>query len=176
MSEDPEVRYVTVINPSMVKGPRACTCGCGGCPRHRERLVMDEWADERADGTREVPVLWPTKLSAGERDRFERSLQEHDATLGRYVPHPEWARSHWIAFCARDHENHRVWEDLEEARRQLEELDDDIVVKIVAACDHVQIQPGRAEKNAGDPSKTTSSDKPSGDTPETPGTPLQAVS
>lgn len=159
------VKHFTITSSSQVRGPRACTCGCGGNPRHRVKVEMAEWEEDQG-----IPVLWATKLSAGEKDRHRVSLEEFDEKLGIFVRHPEWERSHWLAACLRDHQNHRIWEDLPEARRQLEELDDDEVTKLVIACNEAQIRPGRAEGNAADPSKTTISDKPSGTSPSEPDT------
>lgn len=173
MPDTPDVQYVTITSPSQVKGPRPCICGCGGNPRHREKVTMEEWAEPGPDGKLQVPLLYATQLSAGEKDRHSASLEEFDDNLKIFVRHPEWIRSHWLAFCLRDHQNHRIWEDLTEARRQLEECDDDEIDKLVDACNKAQRRP-RAEGNAVGPgrSETTSNGKPSGGTRKESATPI----
>lgn len=168
--ETPQVKYVTVTNPSQIRGRKPCDCGCGG-QRHRIKVVMDEWAQEGPDGKLHVPVFWATMLSAGERDRHNASLEDYDKKLGMFRRFPEWVRPHWLGACLRDHENHRVWESLEAARAFFEERDDADVEKLFDACNKAQARPGRAEGNADVPSETTDGDKPSGESPSALDTP-----
>lgn len=166
MPDAPEPTYVTFTSPKMLRGRKPCDCGCGG-QRHRVKCVMEEWAEPGAGGKIEIPVLWPTKLSAGERDRHRASLEAFDEEVGQFRRYPEWSRYHWIAACVQDHQNHRVWTDLKEAREQLGDCDDDEIEKLVKACDEAQKAPGRAEGNDAD---STSSEKPSGTSPSKPDT------
>lgn len=152
----PDVKYVTVTSPSMVKPPKPCSCGCGGKPRHRVKLVMEEWESDEG-----VPVFWPTQLSALEWSQFRSSLETYDPERGGWFTSGENERFHFPAFCLRDHQNHRVWEDLKEAREQLGEFPSEDIQKIMDACNSAQVRP-RAEGNAGGPSKTTQDAKTSG--------------
>jgi hypothetical protein len=116
---------------------------------------MEEWETDEG-----IPVFWATQLSSLERSKFQASLDEYDEKRGIWFTSAENNRPHWLAFCLRDHQNHRIWEDLAQAREQLGEFPAEDILKLMDAANDAQTRP-RAEGN-GDRSKKTSEDKPSG--------------
>lgn len=174
MTDSPDVEYFTVTSPSQVKGRKPCGCGCGG-KRHRVKVEMEEWAEEGANGKLRVPVYWATKLSALGRAQFKASLETFDEEKRVWYINSEWQDFHWLAMCLNDHQEHRIWEDLAEARQQLGDMDGEDIAKLVAACDAAQATP-RAEGNGAAPSSKTRSGKRSGTSPSEPDIPARIAS
>lgn len=125
---------------------------------------MDQWESDEG-----VPVFWATQLSALERSKFRASLETFDEERGIWYTSSENDQSHWLAFCLRDHQNHRIWEDLKEAREQLGEFPSEDIMELMEAANTAQARP-RAEGNAVSRSKTTASDKTFGTSPSEPDT------
>jgi hypothetical protein len=119
------------------------------------KVTMEEWETDEG-----IPVFWATQLSSLERSKFQASLDEYDEKRGIWFTSAENNRPHWLAFCLRDHQNHRIWEDLAQAREQLGEFPAEDILKLMDAANDAQTRP-RAEGN-GDRSKKTPEDKPSG--------------